>query len=265
MVRSPGYKSCLFFVKKSCDWEAVMRKLILVLLAMPFAANADVIGTGSIYTVGTEPPFFTTIDWWRFTVNTVDTTGGWEVGVIGSELSFYNNETTPVDFNGDGEITFIDLDVYLWALDTTHDEVYYRGFYDDWYGGRDDGSVYAGDPYLTNNAGTGFLETGDFILAVGIRGFTPGSPSTSAGPYRPVAEQPLGYPKRCRDYEIGGSDCGYLQLSDHADYSITIYGDITVTSDPGSTFQVPVPEPGTLALFTIGLAGMGLARRKKKA
>ena len=39
------------------------------------------------------------------------------------------------------------------------------------------------------------------------------------------------------------------------------FGDLRVTV----TNITPVPEPGTLALLGIGLAGMGLARRRKKA
>ena len=43
---------------------------------------------------------------------------------------------------------------------------------------------------------------------------------------------------------------------------------ITLLSPPPSTRQLPpptgsVPEPGTIALFTLGLAGIGAARRKK--
>lgn len=46
-------------------------------------------------------------------------------------------------------------------------------------------------------------------------------------------------------------DCAINKCTDHRPWGIDLYGS-----------AVSVPEPGTLALFGIGLIGMGLARRK---
>ena len=63
---------------------------------------------------------------------------------------------------------------------------------------------------------------------------------------------------------FSGQDGGSINMT--GPYSLSIYA--AITHDAGfqiSSFDylVSVPEPGTLALFGIGLFGMGLARRKK--
>ena len=59
----------------------------------------------------------------------------------------------------------------------------------------------------------------------------------------------------------------HMEIRLPTDLALTITGaTFSMFHDGGTEFEVgplPVPEPGTLALFGIGLFGMGLARRKK--
>lgn len=46
------------------------------------------------------------------------------------------------------------------------------------------------------------------------------------------------------------------------DYRITWTGDVSLTQNPGVV--ISVPEPGTLALLSLGLLSVGLSRKIKR-
>lgn len=69
-----------------------------------------------------------------------------------------------------------------------------------------------------------------------------------------------------------GARSGYgsvMLLGTFSTLEIGLYRNASAISGDGGTFQISlpaaVPEPATLALFGIGLAGLGFARKKKKA
>ena len=63
-----------------------------------------------------------------------------------------------------------------------------------------------------------------------------------------------------------------IELNGLSDYSSLLLADITILTAYGSGFfniisesELPsIPEPATLVLMTLGLAGIGFSRRKKK-
>jgi len=66
--------------------------------------------------------------------------------------------------------------------------------------------------------------------------------------------------------EVGVHYGGFLHTSSFGVFNAgTIGGDTSFVFTWAIGERVNVPEPGTLALFGIGLAGMGLARRRRKA
>ena len=100
----------------------------------------------------------------------------------------------------------------------------------------DDGSIYHFDSYINV-----FLRAGDYLLSVHACCIQVGDDFDGFMGY--------GATLSSNDPET---------YSDHGDYQITFTGDVTV---PNAV--VPVPEPTTIALFSIGLVGLIWLRRKR--
>ena len=109
--------------------------------------------------------------------------------------------------------------------------------------GFGDGSTSSLDSYLSM-----FLSAGDYVLAIGDLYL---SLENAVGGINYDSFYPAVYDG---DYYSNSSLCGGGYNCDFADYQITFGGDVTVQN---------VPEPSTIALLSIGLLGMGLARRRK--
>lgn len=198
-----------------------MRKLILVLLVMPFAASADLInGTSSSGTTVLDTT--NNVEWLDLLVTTglspdealaAYSAAGWrwatsaEVTELYDQFFLANGPDVP-DFRPgpDQNVPFSDAQFAafadLFGLTYSSSPDFIGGWYDDG---------------VLNDRQLGLYWYGNFARGGNI-------------------------------FVIGPD----------SDYSLEEYGVYLIR-------EVSVPEPGTLALFAIGLAGMGLARGRKKA
>lgn len=202
-------------------------------------AKAGLITEGVIERLGPE---HSSIDLWGFS-----TSGG---NVVFDLLSWEIDATTGLtkDVNGDGELAFIDTYIYLLRDDgdLTEDDKIARND-DSVTTLSSDGSIHGYDSFLATS-----VAAGDYLLAVGAFGLS--MDEILAG-----INQSNFYPDSCAG-EIGET-CDRIR-SDHGDYRITWTGDISLNQNPGVV--VSAPEPGTLALLSLGLLCVGLSRRVKR-
>ena len=219
-----------------------MKKITLFILGLLVSglANASLITSGSIQRLGNDQ---SSIDYWGFS-----TSGG---TLIMDLLSWEDDYSMGVvtDVNGDGEIAFVDTYIYLMRDDgdLTQDDYINRN--DDAPSTlSSDGTVHPYDSYLSED-----LSAGNYLLAVGAFGL--GLDEVVAG-----INSSTVYPSTCTGGV--GEICGPLLPTDHGDYQITWTGDVQITRNPGSAFDVP--EPGSLALMGLGLIGLIASRRSRK-
>jgi hypothetical protein len=210
-------------------------KLLLCLTAFSSLAFAGPIVNGTLHSnlaAGT-----TTMDRIYFNVNTP---GVVTIDMLAWELDSEDRATAdgisePVDLNGDGEITVLDTHIFLFLNDGLLDPGdYIANDDDDFTNTYGDGSIYGYDSYLSLP-----LAAGSYVLVV-----SPCCIDTSLA---------VGgvYPYNAATYNQN------FDPIDHADYRATFTGDVTVTG--------AVPEPGTLAMLALPLAGVWLARRRRIA
>lgn len=111
-----------------------------------------------------------------------------------------------------------------------------------------DGSIHYYDSFMSSN-----LTAGDYFLAVGAFGL-------SMNEILAGINESAFYPDSCAGGI--GEECDRIR-SDHGDYRITWTGDVSLTQNPGVV--ISAPEPGTLALLSLGLLSVGLSRKIKRS
>jgi uncharacterized protein (TIGR03382 family) len=228
--------------------KRIVRGLVVTvaLCALLAAANCAVafVTSGNIYEVQDEfgNDIGSTVDHWYFTVHspgivTIDTLS-WEVDT--DDFDFDGDFDETFDVNGDGEIAFIDVNIYLFSDDGSLDvgDLLFSNDDDfaDTYG---DGSIYGYDSYLSV-----VLNPGNYILALGA--FFLDSNEAVAG----LNDEPF--------YPTSADGFGNYTNIDHGDYQITWTGDLTIT-------RGPIPEPGSAILAAIAVAGLSAAGRRRRS
>lgn len=211
------------------------------LLSISCASNADFIVSGEIESIfDGNNKVGSTVDTWSFSVFSDSTVA---IDVLSWEADEEDRETDdffpePVDLNGDGEFTFIDSFIYLFADDGDLSVDDLLAFNDDSDFTYSDGSLSFYDSFLEVD-----LFAGNYILAIGGAGL---SVEEAISGLSSVTQ----FPAAC-DGDPFFCD---LEESNVGDYQISFNGDVSQ--------QVDVTEPYMFSLLGLGLFVMTMRRRQ---